>query len=355
MHINIDKMGHAKYAYCTLFNSKYLDKGLVLCKSLIEVCDSYTLYILAMDDLCYTILNELHIDNVVPIKLVDFENDDLLLAKRNRSFGQYCWTCSSSLIKYIFDFYKEEFCTYIDADMCFYSDPNVLVDEMRSYNKKVSIIKHRFARKYRYTERQVGHFCVEFNTFENCVEARDILDVWIKQCLDCCVTDDGVHWGDQKYLDEWPKKYSAVHVNENLGAGVAPWNLHQYEDIYIKGGIVYSNIKEYKAIPLVFYHFENIQYLDTKRVKFNAFDFWKIKKDIINTLYVPYLQRIRKEKEFLLSAYNLDTTIKVHPELNNTGFKGLITRLSKVMRSPSMFLNYILPARMFADRNYIEF
>ena len=45
--------------FCTLFDSNYLDKGLVLCKSMNNVMPEFKLYILAMDDKCTEILKNL--------------------------------------------------------------------------------------------------------------------------------------------------------------------------------------------------------------------------------------------------------------------------------------------------------
>ena len=117
--------------FCTLFNKVYLDKGLVLFDSLKQASSSFQIYVLAMDDITYKVLSDQNEKNLIPIKLQDFENDDLLKAKSNRKFGEYCWTCSSWLISYILDRYQPEYCTYIDADMYFYSDPSVIIDEMK--------------------------------------------------------------------------------------------------------------------------------------------------------------------------------------------------------------------------------
>ena len=115
---------------CTLFNVNYLDKGLALYESLENVSNNFVLYVLAMDDKCYEILSDLKLPHIIPIKLIDFENEDLLKVKPTRSIGEYCWTCSSNLIRYVIDTYKPEYCTYIDADLFFYSDPYQIIEEM---------------------------------------------------------------------------------------------------------------------------------------------------------------------------------------------------------------------------------
>ena len=94
---------------CTLYNSLYLDKGLVLYDSLCECAKDFKLYVLCMDDKCYEVLTDLHQEHHIPIRLSDFErgDDSLLKAKANRPAGEYCWTCSSSFIRYILNKYNE--------------------------------------------------------------------------------------------------------------------------------------------------------------------------------------------------------------------------------------------------------
>ena len=144
------------YALCTLFDHNYLDKGLVLYDSLMACCENFVLYVLAMSDRCYEILCDLKLSHIVPIRLSDFEDEDLLQIKPTRGVGEYCWTCSSSLILYVLRTYKPEYCTYVDADIYFYSDPRVVIDEMYNKGASVQIIGHRFASNPIGKERCVG-------------------------------------------------------------------------------------------------------------------------------------------------------------------------------------------------------
>ena len=109
--------------FCTLFDSNYLDKGLVLYDSMKECMENFKLYILAMDEKCREILNEMNLSNVVVISLREFEDEEMLQIKSVRSRAEYCWTCTASLIDYVFETYREEYCTYIDSDLCFYKNP----------------------------------------------------------------------------------------------------------------------------------------------------------------------------------------------------------------------------------------
>lgn len=300
-----------KTVLCTLYNSLYLDKGLVLYDSLCECSKDFILYVLCMDDKCYEVLSDINQSNHIPIRLTDFEkgDDELLEAKSNRSFGEYCWTCSSSLIKYVLNEYKYEICTYIDADMYFYQDPQILVDEMLSAGKSVMMVPHRFPSAHKHLAQTIGTYCVQFNTFVNCSEGLEVLDYWRKRCLECCsLLEDGDHFGDQKYLDELKEKFSTVYGCKNLGAGVATWNIESYKVFKGYDSPSYKLVSKTNtlSVPLVFYHFASINYYSRKLVTINVRNGNpNIDYELINRMYESYLFKIDIKKEFLLIRYGL--------------------------------------------------
>lgn len=301
------------YALCTLFDSNYLDKGLVLYKSLERYASDFTLYVLAMNDKCYEVLTDLNYEHLIPIRLADFENEDLLRVKPTRGIGEYCWTCSSSLIKYVLDTYRPDYCSYVDADMAFYADPLVLVEEMKESNASVSIVGHRFNSFELNRADIVGTYCVECNTFKNDKNARTLLDVWIGQCLEHCSIDgDGVYWADQKYMDNWVSDYDYVIETQNLGAGVAPWNIAQYKLIDNSSSSIKLKCRG-NNYDLLFYHFENLQYLSLKQVNINVYATWGIQDKLVDLLYDKYLYSIDQMKSFMRENYDIDVVIKSHP------------------------------------------
>ena len=299
--------------FCTLFNHYYLDKGLVLFDSLKDVTDEFRLYILCMDDKCFEILSDLSYKEIVPVKLADFEDEEMLHAKTNRSFGEYFWTCSSSFILYVLKNYKEPICTYIDADMYFYNDPKVLIDEMINAGKSVMITPHNFSARSEHLKRN-GLYCVEFNSFLNEENSLKVLKKWKADCLDCCTSiNDGVHFGDQKYLDDWTTEYpNIVHVCQNPGAGVAPWNIDLFE--LSDNNKFLRNKKDNCDVPLIFYHYQEISYLTRKEImaglpaKARTIDY-----RLVSKLYTDYLYKIEEKKQFLEKVYEIDYLIKKHP------------------------------------------
>jgi hypothetical protein len=304
--------------FCTLFDSHYLDKGLVMYDSLSDVSDDFKLYVIAFDDKCYEVLIQLNKLNLIPIRMSDFESKELLSVKNDRTRGEYCWTCSSHAIAYVLDNYEDS-CTYIDADMYFYEKPDQLYEEMIKSDCQVQIIEQRFDNRVlsRQMMKRSGKYCVEFNTFTNDVNSRKILRWWQDRVLECCtVSADGKIFGDQKYLDDWTERFKGVHVVENLGAGVAPWNITNYELISKeddKTELLYSLTGD--RVSLIFYHFHNMTFMDANRVNIEVFNrASSTSKELVWYIYYPYIKKIIEKRNWLSQKYQIDYSIKEkHP------------------------------------------
>lgn len=327
-----------RYAYCTLFNSNYLDKGLVTIDSLVKCSENAVVYVLCMDEKCYEILNDMALKHVVPIRLSDFENERLLAAKAERTAAEYCWTCSGSLILYVLETYGESNCTYIDADMYFYRDPSFLIEEMIKEGKSVLIIEHGFRKDHLYEHLvgSSGRFCVEFNTFLNNKKSLAVLKQWIDNILRECSATTAGNLGDQSYLTEWPEKYDCVYIVKNIGAGIAPWNLNRFtlEKVENGGPAVSEKGKKNSLENAVFYHFHNIKYIDRNQVNIGVYQrYWKVDDRLVMTIYRPYLNAVEEKKELLGSQYGISGLVKVHPawshEAENSSLTNKIKRLMK--------------------------
>ena len=245
-----------KINFCTLYNSDYSAKGLAMYYSLVEHCSDFHLYIFAFDDMLVEALRKMNLEHVTVVTLKEFEDEELLRIKPTRTKGEYCWTCSSSIILYCLEHYGLDNCTYIDADLYFYSNPSVLLEEMG--DNDVQITEHRYTKKYDQSK-DCGKYCVQFVTFKNTPNGLKILKWWRNACIDWCYNrkEDG-KFGDQKYLDDWTERFEGVHVLQHLGGGVAPWNMQQYTFEEKFGGIVGRENATCKEFQLVFFHFHDI-------------------------------------------------------------------------------------------------
>lgn len=304
---------------CTLFDSNYLDKGMALYESLEKAAGEFKLYIFAFDNIAKEILDSMHYKNAVVIGYESFENDKLSEIKKERSKAEFCWTCSSVIIEYVLDVYKEKSCTYIDADMYFYGNPDVLYKEIVDSGCSVGISPHRFKKgpAYRENIRRSGRYCVQFNTFINNEEGRQVLTEWKNQCLDWCYRRiENGKYGDQKYLDNWLQKYNCVHELEHLGSGVAPWNTGNYVKIMKRKEKIFLLDENSKWSQLIFYHFEALKYLETNYIYLNLWEYINTNKffnpfsrkrmQIIKYIYIPYLKHIDFIRKFLKEKYDLN-------------------------------------------------
>jgi hypothetical protein len=273
-------------------------------ESLNDNTPDFHLYIFAFDDLTNEILHNLSLKKVTVVSLQEFETDELKKVKKERSIAEYCWTCTPSVISYVLEKHKTTDCTYIDADLFFYSDPSVLISELNEHNKNVLITEHRFSYFPRlYEEKRAGRFCVQFMTFLNTGSSLMVLDKWRKQCIDWCYSryEDG-KFGDQKYLDEWPEIYPNVHILNHLGGGIAPWNVRQYH--FIRNGDQVSGIERKNGLrfEIIFYHFQYV-----KMIGNGSFDIgWYLIPSNVRTLfYRQYIDKVT-EIENRLQNFNIN-------------------------------------------------
>jgi hypothetical protein len=245
-------MAHREF--CTLFDSNYLVKALVLHRSLERYAPSFHLTAFCFDDEAERLLDELALEHltVVPLSALEEFDQELLATKGDRTPVEYCWTATPALPLYVFGTRADvDEVTYIDADLMFFSDPEVLFEEMG--DASVLITPHRYAPEHAHQAIN-GIYNVQFLPFRRDERGLRVLNWWHDRCIEWCYyrLEDG-KLGDQKYLDDWPERFEGVHVLQHPGGGLAPWNISQY-DVHERDGRVMVDDDE-----LVFYHYHRVQ------------------------------------------------------------------------------------------------
>ena len=272
-------------------------------ESLKTYSNEFQLFLFAFDDMSFQILKALNLQHVTTVSLAEFETTELLGVKKGRSKAEYCWTCTPSIISYLFNKYNFADCTYLDADLIFYSDPAVLIEEMVENQKNVLITEHRFSPVAKlYEKKRAGRFCVQFVTFTNESDSLLILEKWRLQCIDWCYAryEDG-KFGDQKYLDVWPEDYHNIHILQHLGGGIAPWNLQQYSFSYNGESITGKVKKTGSVFKVVFYHFQYVKFIKTGLYDIG---WYLISSGFRKMFYIPYLKKV-EEIEIMVKKTNL--------------------------------------------------
>lgn len=294
--------------FCTLFDSNYLDKGLALYHSMVKHIENFKIYIFAFDNECYEILSDMHMNRAVIIPLKDIMDDRLKRVKGKRTKAEFCWTCASVIVDFVLCQYQEKVCTYIDADIYFFSSPEKAIQEIKEHGCSVGITPHGFEKGYDNVRPMLinGRYCVQFNTFFNNNDGLSVLKKWKEDCLNWCYHryEDG-KLGDQKYLDTWKMKYSCVYEFDTPGIGMAPWNIHLYSYDGKKDGTIWIGY-ENKSYPIVFYHFEAIKFFDDKSVFLNLWEYNSAHIDRnVKKIYREYLYEIQAARKYLDNFYGI--------------------------------------------------
>lgn len=318
--------------FVTLFDKNYMSRGIVLYNSLKEHCkQDFTFYVLAMDEVTEKYLKSLNNVNLFVITVDDMKKMYPVLIKleKERTRGEFSWTLSSFSIQYCLRQFSLDSCTYVDSDICFYNDPQILLDEVG--DKSVMITEHNYTPEYDQSATS-GKFCVQFMYFKNNEDGNIVLEYWRSKCENWCYNriEEG-RFGDQKYLDDWESRFDGVVYNcRNIGCGVAPWNIQKYDILEENKNIfVIDRITKVKK-PLVFFHFHALVEIEEKKWSLSPYLLPQCGKKI---LYLPYINKLYEIEE----KYPLNLITKTYKSIS-----------FNVLKKIRMFLVYLKRYRMYS-------
>ena len=254
--------------FCTTSDINFLHRGLSLYESLMRYNDDFELFYLCSDEKSYQKLKELDLKRIVPISLQElFDKDpDLKKARDNDpsyeaiNVGnktncdpkkvQFFWCLSSYFTWHVLDRDDTDDVLYIDPDIYFYHDWNIIFEEIK--NKSIGVVRHRIP-----YSAAVGEFNVGIVYFKKDLSGYACSTFW----KDCLLDNKNRYYnthgmcGDQKYLELFSPLYGEENVcivDEKVGH-LAPWNLpyHRYTDEKI--------IWNRQVQPVVYYHFSDFK------------------------------------------------------------------------------------------------
>lgn len=283
--------------FCTYFDSKYLHRGIALYYSIAQHSrEPFKLWILCFDKITEEVLNKLHLPNVEIIPLADFEKDDAPLqkAKKNRSRVEYYWTCTPSLLLYIFRKYSEiSLLTYVDADMYFFNNPSIALKELGEGS--ILILPHDYSEEYKDNMR-AGKYNVGLVVFRADENGRSCLERWRKQCLEWChIRHENGQFGDQGYLNDWPERFKGVVVPNAPQLCAGPWNISKYQVSFDTQKKVLINNK-----ALICYHFHAMRFCNRYLIFLAPWNI-KLSKICISYIYKPYVKFLLDIQKDLLA------------------------------------------------------
>jgi len=292
---------------CTLSDSKYILNGLALYTSLKETCtNTFTLHYLCLDDDTYKILSHHNFSEIKYYHINDLieEREDLKEHKNKckpelggGNNNEYVW----SLASYFSDYLLNKDCdsiTYIDSDIFFYKDIQLIYDEIS--NKSVGIIRHR----HLVEGGADGLFNVGVVYFRGDEIGRQCLSWW-KKAVMYKSPPELATCGDQKFLEGFFPRFGEDNIciiDETIGHG-APWQYRFYVwDLLFKtGDIVWGRKKQ----PFVFNHFSRFKYdVENNTYDYTAgnypdhtFNFQLFALPQLQTLYQNYFNTLKSMHE----------------------------------------------------------
>ena len=245
--------------------------------------------ILALDEAVYHFLKQLNKKNLNVMSFEDLNDLQLHALFGNRPWNEICWTSAACLLNTVLNRSNDDVLVgYVDADCYFFGDILNFFKDM-SNGFEIFIHEHRFSKDRAEWLFKSGRFNVGLVGGKNGFNFRKCISVWRDQVLnDCSVNKDLGKCGDQTYLNDWPEKYSTLSIVEDIGAGVAPWNLNSYTLTDIEGR-PYVN-----GVPVLFYHFHGLKFGFVNRFLSIYFPApgYHLQRSVNRVIYREYLKHV---------------------------------------------------------------
>ncbi|MDO5518072.1 MAG: hypothetical protein Q4F66_10990, partial [Clostridium sp.] len=254
-----------KYHFSMILSDMHLFKALPLYISLCMRCKDFELFILCMSEKVYDILDKIKFDNITLVLIDELEKNDynLIQAKSNRSFHEYCWTAKPVFLNYLINKYNTaQYYVHLDADLFFFNDIDRIFNENRTAS--IFLTDHYNSAEFMHYYDLSGKFNTGFVGFKNDSQGKTAIRIWKDKCIEKCTGEyDTVNktFGDQRYVEEWPQVFKNVHIVRSKGANTAFWNAKNYRFAKVKD-VVYVN-----STPLIFYHFSALSPLSQNEVE----------------------------------------------------------------------------------------
>jgi hypothetical protein len=271
---------------CTVFDRRYLVKGLAMLRSLeTETTESLKFIILCLDDDTYEALSRLKISSWHLIPLSDFEDVEVLALRSAREWREFCWTLAAALLNFVVQQSETgQIVAYVDADCYFFNDFTHITNQLSS-TVEILIHEHRFSPDRINWKKSSGRFNVGVIAGTVGEQFISCISRWREQVIEECVLDPlNGKCGDQTYLNEWPEMYSRLRIMTSKGAGVGPWNMLNY-----RVELVSKHIK-IDDDDLIFFHFSRFKIIHISRLQINyiSAEGYKVPEIIEKLIYKKY-------------------------------------------------------------------
>jgi hypothetical protein len=284
--------------YCTLFDKNYMSRGLALGESLRKHSPGARWYVLCLDDEAFYYLSDLALPGVTLVKRSTLEQYDPELAatQPTRSKIEYYFTITPAWIRFVMAHFPEaDLVTYIDADFLMFASPEPLFAELG--DKSIAVVEHRYPPQLKKLE-PWGHFNVGWLSFRRDEQGQACIEWWRERCIEWCYDRiEGDRFADQKYLEQWPKRYSRLVVLQHPGVSVAPWNIEPSRFALRDGQPIID------GEPVICFHYHGLKHVlgPVYESGLRAFGV-HLDERMKHTLFEPYLERLLHYEKQLASS-----------------------------------------------------
>jgi hypothetical protein len=282
--------------FCIILSKYRLYQGIALYRSLVYNHNNFRVFILCVDDEAYQMCTSMNLENAVILRTEELTDERLAVIKQNRRLNEYCWTLKPFFLDYVLKKYEYiDNAVYLDADICFFSDPAPMFENRNNYCALFS--EHDFLEKDSAVEKNCGKYNSGLVIFKNCKTSLDILKWWEEKCIDWCFdsVDEG-KFGDQKYLDLMPRLFEGIYSISAPGVNIAPWNEAKYQ-FSNKAAKVFANMDQ-----LICYHYCGLRLLNKNQYALLIGS--QIPNSVIHTPYTLVVQQVISDIESISPGFD---------------------------------------------------
>ncbi|WP_353893802.1 glycosyltransferase [Proteinivorax hydrogeniformans] len=271
---------------CAIVTKDFVVRVVTMYNSLKTYTKSFHLWILCVDDISYKALEKMNLDHVTLITLKNIGTKKLKKLEKTRKLNEFCWTLKAPFIRFLIrNNFNIDSIIYLDSDIFFFKDIKSIYEDWGS--KSILITKHSEPK----VEKKYGEFQAGLIGFKRNKTGLRCLRWWQKKCFKWCYDnfDDKRQWADQKYLEQWPRKFQNVRIAQNKGINAGEWNVRSLT-IEVKDRSVYIDGDE-----LIAYHFSGVPANDEKRELLKRRETSKKVKKYIYKIYIEELKKTAKK------------------------------------------------------------
>ena len=211
--------------YCTLLDQDSLPRGLALHQSLVQHAGDFELTILVLDKDSFETLREQNLPRIRLLTLVELTaaHPALEAARGDRTAAEFRMTCKPwLLLTLLAGVPAGAHLTFLDASLRLFSSPQSWDTEISQ--SSVAIAANAFPVALAGLARY-GKFNSSWVTLRHDETGLTCARHWAAQCAEWCFAElESERFGDQKYLDAWPSRYSRLAVLAQPGLLAAPWH-----------------------------------------------------------------------------------------------------------------------------------